>query len=210
MGSSYEFYDSQAVFSSQESISQIWTSRMNKYEQVVWTTRIRTRNEWKTIFRRLSLWFCSSTMVLRLVYSYCLEFWNQNSGFERIPDKFWHRNYTQSGHFFPILNDRLVFVRYAKNNLMLAGRGKLNETSFLFYSSNIDCNDQTVKSKPFRIECSNTTFLRGTDINNLEGQSSTYDLNLWPLTGRLVELQMWPLVCQHIQQIIRIYLRPRM
>ena len=27
---------------------------------------------------------------------------------------------------------------------------------------------------------------------------------------KLVELQMWPLVCQHVQQIIRIYLRQRM
>ena len=71
------------------------------------------------------------------------------------------------------MNDRLIFVRYAKNNLKLTDREKLNETtSFIFYSSNIDCNDQTLESKPFRIECSNTTFLRGTDINNLEGQSS--------------------------------------
>ena len=39
------------------------------------------------------------------------------SGFERIPDKFWSKKDTHSEYHFPILNDRLVFVRYAKSNL---------------------------------------------------------------------------------------------
>ena len=75
------------------------------------------------------------------------------------------------------MNDRLVFVHYAKNNLKITDGGKQNKTtSFIFYSSNIDCNDKTLKSKRI-LECSKTTFLRGTNINNLEGQSSTYDQN---------------------------------
>ena len=101
---------------------------------------------------------------------------NPDSGFERLPDRLWNKNDTHSEHNFPILNDRLVFVRYAKINLKFMahnmGPKKMNETTdFFFYSSNINCSNQKLE-RDLVPECFNTTVLRGTDINNLTGQSS--------------------------------------
>ena len=94
------------------------------------------------------------------------------SGFERIPDKLWSKKDTHSENHFPILNDRLVFVRYAKINLKFMahniGASTLNETTdFFFYSSNINCSDELADA--LVPDCINVTFLHGTDINALKG-----------------------------------------
>ena len=43
-------------------------------------------------------------------------------------------------------------------------------TDAIFYSSNINCSNQRLERYQVP-ECFNTTVLRGTDINNLTGQS---------------------------------------
>jgi len=99
------------------------------------------------------------------------------SGFERIPDKLWSKKDNHSEYHFPILNDRLVFVRYAKINLKFMGHNfgasTLNETTdFFFYSSNINCSDEL--DDALVPDCINVTFLHGTDINTLIGLSSIF------------------------------------
>ena len=101
-------------------------------------------------------------------------------GFEKIPDAYWHTNDSQSKHNFPIMNDRFTFVRYTKQNLKdmshkrLCKRSNTTEkdvTSPIFYSSNNHCDSTKAFIVP---ECYYTTYLHGTDINNLQGHSSSH------------------------------------
>ena len=100
-----------------------------------------------------------------------------NLGFERIPDTFWNKNDTHTQHHFPVLNDRLVFLRYAKINLQFLSYKtddeRLNETmDYYFYSSNVDCSDQILENDFGNPECFETTFLQGTQIDDLKDKSS--------------------------------------
>ena len=80
------------------------------------------------------------------------------------------------------MNDRFTFVRYTKQNLSdmshkrLCKRSNTTEqdqrvTSPVFYSSNTHCDSTKAYLVP---ECYNTTYLHGTDMNNLQGRSSSY------------------------------------